>query len=657
MWAQAYASGQRARNKLAGLPTLPGWHVFPVQSHLRGRSNMRASYIALAILLVAACAESGSTSGTLPGGRSGGSAEPTGGAAGGAGGEAGGGAEGGGGYDAAIGQRPPPAGCGNGERTKNEACDDGNMKDGDGCSADCLKIEEGFSCFPAGQACRVVARCGDGIIASSELCDDGNTKDGDGCSAKCKFEIGFKCSGEPSKCDPTTCGDKKAEGAEACDDGNELPFDGCSASCQAEPSCTQGSACASKCGDGLALNEACDDGNLKDGDGCSSKCTVEAGFMCTTSASCQRQGDKCILRVPVIYRDFQDAHPDFGIGCGQLTKGIAAPMLNSMGKPTLASSQNACIQSAATYAEWYTASPNNVSIPGELVLYEDGMGGFVNRYGAMGEKFAGVPLFSNIVYGGQAGMGCMMCTPSAQGKCYDPCTPQNALGNACCADAQERLFDGTPLFFPIDNDPRAFKDTRLRAKVPEQYGYLGWPYEDVVFPGAKTHNFLFTTEVVYWFAYNADTNATLTFNGDDDVWVFVNGKLAVDLGGAHVPQPGSVTIDAASANTYGLKAGSVYEIRVFHAERKPEGSSFRLTLSGFNTARSECTPICGDGIVTLGEECDDGKNDGGYEECAPGCVLGPSCGDGIVQEGEDCDDGNRRDGDKCGSSCRNLDLF
>ena len=122
-----------------------------------------------------------------------------------------------------------------------------------------------------------------------------------------------------------------------------------------------------------------------------------------------------------------------------------------------------------------------------------------------------------------------------------------------------------------------------------------------------------------------------------------------------MPENGSVTIDASSAAAFGLHAGSVYEIRVFHAERKTEGSSFKLTLSGFDTAPSDCVPTCGDGIVTAGEECDDGKNDGGYEECAKGCVLGPSCGDGIVQEDEeDCDDGNRKDGDGCGSSCRNL---
>ena len=108
----------------------------------------------------------------------------------------------------------------------------------------------------------------------------------------------------------------------------------------------------------------------------------------------------------------------------------------------------------------------------------------------------------------------------------------------------------------------------------------------------------------------------------------------------------------ATAATYGLTDGHVYKLNVFHAERKKESSSFRLTLAGFDTARSECTPICGDNIVSLGEQCDDGVNDGGYGECAAGCVIGPYCGDGITQTGEQCDDGNRLSGDGCSATCR-----
>jgi fibro-slime domain-containing protein len=219
------------------------------------------------------------------------------------------------------------------------------------------------------------------------------------------------------------------------------------------------------------------------------------------------------------------------------------------------------------------------------------------------------------------------------------------------------IYDGNPLFFPIDKAANALSDARGRAKIPAEYGYNGWPWEDAIFPGAPAHDFHFTTEVVYWFEYRADTKAVLDFTGDDDVWVFVNRKLAVDLGGPHVPSNGSVTIDASSAGRFGLMPGNVYEVRVFHAERKLEGSSFKLTLSGFNTSPSDCTPICGDGVVTAGEECDDGVNDGGYEECAANCVLGARCGDGEIQADEDCDDGNRRDGDECGSACRKLEVM
>lgn len=79
-------------------------------------------------------------------------------------------------YILVRGEKVSPILCGNGILEPTEECDDGNVLNGDGCSAAC-KIE-----IPKGPV------CGNGIIESPEACDDGNTVSGDGCSSVCKIE-------------------------------------------------------------------------------------------------------------------------------------------------------------------------------------------------------------------------------------------------------------------------------------------------------------------------------------------------------------------------------------------------------------------------------------------------------------------------------------
>ena len=93
---------------------------------------------------------------------------------------------------------------------------------------------------------------------------------------------------------------------------------------------------------------------------------------------------------------------------------------------------------------------------------------------------------------------------------------------------------------------------------------------------------------------------------------------------------------------------------MFQAERQTNGSSYRLTLSGFSRGAERVHARCGDGILGLGEECDDGTNPGGYGQCGPGCKLGEFCGDGVVQpDYEDCDDGVNIS-QPCPSGCKKL---
>ncbi len=556
---------------------------------------------------------------------------------------------------------PATPGCGDGVLTEDEACDDSNLDSGDGCAGNCLSVESGFSCAAPGQACLPIARCGDGVVAVSEQCDDANRLAGDGCSERCKIEIGMKCNGMPSVCEPATCGDGIQEGAESCDDGNNLPFDGCSDKCIKEPTCVPGAAgCTSECGDGLVIGEACDDGNRIDGDGCSSSCTIENGFTCVQNIPpCEEVGGECVLRVPAIFRDHSSAHPDFGPIMGEcmrtvedtgevvpanaLTTGLVQNTLDGEGRPVLVgmTGMQKCETGAdkmsytgiTQFSDWFRNAPNVVVVPGDIVLFNNGSGGFVNRFGPNGEQFEG---YEDEEWAEDGDFTCSWCL---DGDCEDTC------------DGDEVLFDGSPLFFPVD-DVTGMTFDEGAAKVPAEYGYTAWPWEEDVFGSAPDHNFYFTSEVQTWFKFDATTSATLDFTGDDDVWVFVNGVLAVDLGGIHVPENGSVTIDQRSAAKFGLVEGGVYNITVFQAERRMEGSSFRLTLSGFESTPSDCSAFCGDGIVSFGEECDDGVNDGGYGECAPGCVLGEFCGDGIVNGTEHCDVGPNGSGSCVG--CRQL---
>jgi fibro-slime domain-containing protein len=100
----------------------------------------------------------------------------------------------------------------------------------------------------------------------------------------------------------------------------------------------------------------------------------------------------------------------------------------------------------------------------------------------------------------------------------------------------------------------------------------GWDDEARADDG-KQHNFAFTTELHTSFTYNG--GETFTFDGDDDVWVFINNKLAIDLGGIHEQLTASVNLDA-QADTLGIEKGNSYELAVFNAERHTTQSNFRI---------------------------------------------------------------------------------
>ena len=141
---------------------------------------------------------------------------------------------------------------------------------------------------------------------------------------------------------------------------------------------------------------------------------------------------------------------------------------------------------------------------------------------------------------------------------------------------------------------------------------MTWPYDLDSAGNRILHNFSFTSEIHAWFLYDKTKSYSLDFLGDDDIWVFINKKLAVDLGGIHIAVDGRLVLDASGnstttvtptyptspaptstkqTTTLGLEDGKVYEIAVFQAERQSNGSSLQITFPAFNAAPSACTPM------------------------------------------------------------------
>lgn len=93
--------------------------------------------------------------------------------------------------------------------------------------------------------------------------------------------------------------------------------------------------------------------------------------------------------------------------------------------------------------------------------------------------------------------------------------------------------------------------------------------------GLAGNNFHFTYQIAATFAYEKNGGQTFAFTGDDDVWVFFDNQLGIDLGGVHPAASASINLDTFFNGLGGRESGN-YAFDFFFAERHTSQSNLQI---------------------------------------------------------------------------------
>lgn len=150
-------------------------------------------------------------------------------------------------------------------------------------------------------------------------------------------------------------------------------------------------------------------------------------------------------------------------------------------------------------------------------------------------------------------------------------------------------------FFPLDDAaPGANYQTLHPGDALRPFGHTQG--------GNNTnHDFGFTMEFHANFTYLKGANQVFNFTGDDDVWVFINGQLVIDLGGVHSAETAGLNLDNEAARL-GLADHGTYILDFFFAERHTTQSNCRITTTLVLGNQKVATPTATPSVAAPGTQ-------------------------------------------------------